>query len=291
MLEIGSCYPRRMEDQPPITASISVNLADMFRIAQVGVWRASAFLKIGLHDLHADHHADFDLSGGVQYRFWPSPLPRETAEAAVDEYRHWLIGSCLKELDQFFSLFLDRAWWVIEAASLHNQRVASDHMFDQKFAGTTNVATKIERVAAAVGFIPELECFHSLSLARNALTHGAGRVRNRDCNEENGLLLTWVAAAMVIKDGDREIVWRDRPADTYQVEDPGGAAVLLRFDRQYARFGLGEKIELSHENLAEICWFYQQQASLVHNQILEHLRQLGIVDNPAGPDAHDENSS
>lgn len=289
MLEIGSCYPRRMEDQPPITASISLNLADMLRIAQLGVWRASAFLKIGLHDLHADHHADFDLSSGGTYRFWPSPLPRETAEAAVEEYRHWLIGSCLKDLDQYFSLFLDRAWWILEAASLHNKQVASDYAFDRKFPDTTNVAVKLEIVAAKIGTEPELECFRSLSLARNALTHGAGIVRERDCNEEGALLIIWVAINTVLKDGDREIPLQDVAG--YQVKGPGGAQVLIRQDRQYARFGLGEKIELSHENLAEICWFYQQQASLVHNQILEHLRQLGIVDNPAGPDAHDENSS
>lgn len=288
MLEIGSCYPRRMEDQPPITASISLNLADMLRIAQIGVWRASAFLKIGLHDLHADHHADFDLSSVAKHQFWPSPLPRETAEAAVDEYRHWLIGSCLKDLDQYFSLFLDRAWWVLEAASLHNKPVASDYTFDRKFPNTTNVAAKLEKVAAKIGIEPALECFRSLSLARNALTHGAGIVRERDCNEENALQIIWVALNFVIKDGDREIPVQD--AAGYEIKGPGPAQVFLRYDRQYTRFALGEKIELSQENLAEICWFYQQLASLVHNQILEHLRQLGIVDTTAGPDGRNENS-
>lgn len=278
------------EDKPAITAKISINLADMLQIAHVGVLRASAFLKIGLHDLHGDHHADFDLSGGVHYRFWPNQISRETVETTVDEYRHWLIGSCLKELDQYFSLFLDRAWWVLELALLNNTRVASGHMFDQKFAGTTNVATKINRVAAVVGFRPEMECFESLSLARNALTHGAGRVRDRDCNDNNDLLLTWIAATMIIKDGDREVVYRDTPADTYQVESPDGAEVILRFDRQYARYQIGQKVELSSHNLAEICAFYSQQASLVHDKILECLRRLGIANMPAEPSGRPENS-
>jgi hypothetical protein len=254
---------------------VELNLDKMLKTAMVGIWRASAFLTIGLRTLLADEVHNFNLAADINYQFWPDPLGPDQIQGAIDEYQHWLVGSCLKELDQFFSLFLDGAWRIVEIAELHNQRVGAGHKFDQKFAAGTNVARKLCRLAAKLDLPVDLDCFKSLSFARNALTHGVGRVRPRDCNDKGALVVSWLAPYLFVQDGDQEVGGHD--LIDYTIQSAAGAQVQMRIQRQSVRYVIGEKIELSRENLAQICWHYHRHATSVHGAILSKLRDAGIA--------------
>ncbi len=263
--------------EEPQRATLEINLQNTLEIAHVGVRRAAAFLKLGLLQAEQPVPDNLALDGGVTYGFWPNPIPPEVREAIRAEFRAWVTGAALKELDHYFSLFLDQVWFAIEVAELHGTTVSSSHQFDDGFAGMTNVAKKLDLVAAKLKMSVESPRFESLGRARNSLTHGAGQVRERDTNEPGKLVVRWIAPELVVVDGEKEIVYRAAPADMHQVQSPDGANVLVRFQEQSVTFIVGDKIRLEPHHLSEICFFYSTRASLVVEGLRELLVSRGIV--------------
>ena len=270
-----------MAETPNATpAEFTLDLDRKKQIVDVGIRRASAFLKIGLTAADAEPPTDFALAGGIAFRFFPTPVKSDVAREVRDEFSSWLIGSCLRELDQYFSLYLDALWELLELSEFHGAVVNSSEVIalDQSFSGRTNVSTKLRDIAERIQTKVAADCFHSLSLARNALSHGAGRVRRRDTNVGSALEVRWIAPVIVIQDGDQETIIREAiPADGYKVRSPDGARLLARIEQHSEAFPLGSKIDLSAHNLAEICFFYSQQASLVLQGVSDHLLSKGIL--------------
>lgn len=261
---------------------IKLDLDKLAAIMNIGVRRASAFLKLGTQIDDADVPADMSLAGGIAFSFWPKDLPESTRKEIADEFRAWLIGSCLRELDQYLGMFLDEAWRLIQLSELHGKRLPSSEQveFDRKFVHETNTARKYGVLREKVGAEIADDCYASFSLVRNSLTHGIGRVRARDCNSEGQLDVMWISPEMVIQDGDVEYVCRAEVFDGYQVRSSEGATVGVRFVKRSKNFKLGQKIEFSPHELAEICFFYKQQADVVRAAIFEFLKSKGILPNP-----------
>jgi len=265
--------------QQPKKVELKLDLRGTLEIANVGVRRAAAFLKIGDQIQELELPDDFAISGGVAYSFWPNPLPAETKETLRNEFQSWIIGSCLKELEQHFSLFLDRAWHEVGLADLHGSTKPSSFMIkpDEKFSGDTNSASKAEKFLAKTGIELDLECLQSLSKARNALAHGLGQVHERQVNtDNNSLQVSWIGTDLVLIDGEKEIIYSDKPVDTYQVKSEDGAPLEMRRKKRTKEFVLGERIQFSQHELAEICMFYSQQAAKVHNELVGYLKTKGI---------------
>jgi hypothetical protein len=169
--------------EEPTIGSIGIDIDAMREVVNLAIRRASAFMRFGLDDLESRDGGDFSLAASIHYKFWPEEITTEFREAARDEYKAWLIGSCLRELDLFYGLFLDKLWFAIEVSELHGSSVRSDHIYDTKFARKTNVAVKQVAVANKLGISDYYTQLNSLSLARNALTHHSGVVREPfDCN-------------------------------------------------------------------------------------------------------------
>jgi hypothetical protein len=171
--------------EEPKTSNITIDIDAMREVVNRAIRRASAFVRFGLDDLDERDGGDFNLTASIVYNFWPEEISSEFRDAAREEYRAWLVGSCLRELDLFYGLFLDKLWFAIEVGDLHGTSVRSDYMFDPKFARKTNVAAKQCEVAVKLGISDHFSELNSLSLARNALTHHAGVVRSPfDCNND-----------------------------------------------------------------------------------------------------------
>jgi predicted deacylase len=86
---------------------------------------------------------------------------------------------------------------------------------------------------------------------------------------------------MVIQDGDKEIICRAAVFDLHTVESPDGATVDVRFVKHKKQFKLGEKIEFAPHELAEICFFYKQQADVTRLGIFNYLKAKGLVHDDA----------
>lgn len=263
-----------MEQRENQTAFLRIDFDELSNLAHVGPRRASAFLKMGLHSCE-NPPDDFVLQGGIAYRFLPDKTP-ELVEHIKAEFSAWIVGSGLKELDHCFSLFLDKVWFATRVIRLHGATVPSHLRIGDNFADETNAARKLQRINTEIDSGVDLEAFDSLSLARNALTHGAGIVAARHTNRERALEIIWIAPELVVQDGDDEIVYRAEPADMHQVKSPDGAQIIIRFSRHSVIFQEGERIRLTAHNLAEICAFYQSTGSRILEKLRERIFAAGI---------------
>ncbi|WP_375206767.1 hypothetical protein [Hyphococcus sp.] len=261
----------------PIKAKFSIDLQQMLDIMFVGARRTSAFLRLGLDNLDTSTPEDFVLGKGNLYSFWPENLADKDKAHAKEEYSAWLTGSCLKELDHYFALFLDDVWFKCELAELHNKLVPSHLVVgDRKFQADTNVASKLKKISERIGCDTHAEAFSSLSLARNCLTHGMGKVRNRDLNSEDSLRISWLAIHAYVDDGKKEISLNKSFEKNETLYFPNGGNLFVRIEEFSHAFKIGEKIAISLQQIAEICWFYIHQATKVHAAMLTYLQDKGI---------------
>lgn len=257
----------------------------MREIVAVSTRRASAFLRFGLDDLEARDGGDFNLTAGVQYRFWPEVVSVQDRDNAREEYRSWLVGSCLRELDLFYGLFLDEAWRAIEVGERHGTIVPPDFMLDAKFARSTNVASKQQRVAEKLGADDHYEELNSLSLARSTLAHNAGVVRSPvDCNNapRDTLEIKWLAFDMLAIRGGEEHVVDKLPLDTSELPGEGETQIAVRFIQRVLPFRAATRVSLSLSQLAELCLFYNIMADKTITGLLQYYRSKGLVASSAG---------
>ena len=272
-----------MKQPHSITGTINVNFDEMREIVAVSIRRASAFLRFGLDDLETRDGGDFNLTAGVQYRFWPEVVSADDRVGAREEYRSWLVGSCLRELDLFYGLFLDKVWWAIEVGEIHGTAVPSDFMFDAKFSRITNVASKQKQVAEKLSSADHYEELNSLSLARNTLAHNAGVVRSPvDCNNaaRDALEVKWLAFDMLAIRGGEERIVDNLPLDTNELPGEGETKIALRVTQRILAFPANTRVGLSLPQLAELCLFYNIMADKTIEALLDYYRAKGLIAQP-----------
>ncbi len=256
--------------------NMELDLQKMLEIVYVGVRRVSVFMKYGVAAERTTPE-NFDIGDGNVYSFWPKEISDERKNKAKLEFQTWLTGSCLKELDQYFAYFLDDVWFKCDLAELHGKRVPSDLIVgDKTFVAQTNTASKLQSISSRVGADVYLDSFSSLSLARNSLTHGMGRVRKRDTNLDDTLKLSWIALHMFVNDGEKEISLNKTFEKKAVLHLPNGGEVFARIEEFSQHYKVGEKLSISPQQIAEICWFYIHQATKVHAAMVTYLQDKGI---------------
>jgi hypothetical protein len=75
------------------------------------------------------------------WRFFPEPVPEQLGRDAVREFRSWLVGNALRELDPYFNRFLDETWAMLAWSNLHGTVVSSAHTVKQ-ISDDANAAKK-----------------------------------------------------------------------------------------------------------------------------------------------------
>jgi len=280
-----------MTDERPATGTIKLNFDDLPEAVNLAIRRVSAFIRFGLDKLDKRDGGDFNLTASVNYSFWPKGITEEIRNAAREEYRAWLVGSCLRELDLFYGLFLDKLWYAIEVAELHGTTVSSSHMFDKKFSRKTNIARKQQEVASKLGIPDHFDELNSLSLARNALTHHAGIVRSpADCNNDarDDLTIKWLAFDMLaIRNGEERVV-DCAPFDTHTLPGEGPVDIALRFTLRELVVLAGQQIKLTNPQIAELCMFYKILCDKTLSGYQKMLKEKGILQPEIDPESFKE---
>jgi hypothetical protein len=269
-----------MDENPiPIEAKIDIDLNRIIQIAQIGIKRAIVFFRIGLDDIDKRGLGDFKVGTAMSYNFIPDDINAEDRYSLREEFQYWLIGSCLKELDLFYGIFLDEVWRTIEMGERHRTLVRSDHVFGGSFHTKTNVSDKQKLVVEKLAIEDHHEALYSLSLARNSLTHNAGVVRApRDCNNSSRdtLQIKWYGFETVASRGGIDRIFNGTVIDTNELPGEGETTILVRLVVRSIEVPSGCKIELSADHLAELCMFYTIISSKVLEGLTKFLSSAGI---------------
>lgn len=120
------------------------------------------------------------------------------------------------------------------------------------------------------GFSEHLE---GLTPARNALTHGSGIVRARDCSDGNSLVIRWRGLDVFFTgaDGVRYRIG-DEPKEI-ELREPLEAVTVER-ERSWAR---GARVELSAHDLAEITFMANHEAIEVLGSLRSFAERHGVT--------------
>ena len=270
----------------PINRTMHVDIEEMREIMSLAARRVSAFVHFGLDELYERGGGDLNLTSDIQYKFWDDEITKENRDAARETYQTWLVGSCLKELDLFYGLFLDKLWFAIEVAELHGTTVPLDHKFDQEFAKMTNIANKQRKVAARFEAADHHDVLNSLSLARNALSHHTGIVRSpRDCNNvtRDTLTIKWMAFDILAnRDGEERVVVQN-PFDTHTMPGDGPVKMSMHYTHRELAVPAGNQIKLTKPQIAELCMFYKILCDKTIEGLVSFLKEKGL--GPVGDEA------
>jgi len=256
---------------------LDFNINGMQQRAYVGVRRAAAFLGLSERYLEGEFPQSLTLGRGVRRQFLPDPLPADLAPRLRDEWRAWVIGNGLRELDQFLSLYFDEAYDKVQQAML----VSGEHPPHYRWERTdrqTNVADKHKNVLGAARLyegqhLDDQACLRSLSHARNCLSHDLGIVTQKRA-PERALTVRWLALRTVIQQGDKETVIEDAmiPFETDEEE----ARVFVRVDNVEKSFAVGDHIVLSPDDMLDICLFYNMVIDRVAEAVVAFARECGV---------------
>jgi len=258
---------------------LNIDFAKLKEMSALGVRRAAAFLGIALNSTGGAATPALALTDHSMWRFFPFPEPEAVVKEAVAEFRLWVTGNALRELDAHFSLFLNEVWFSLEVAKLHGTEVPAGYEI-KGIANDTNAASKFEKVFEALGQKnDDGGALRSLSLARNSLSHSHGVVTNRHTNLDGGLEIKWLGLESRIQQNEKYVVIGPTfDGIGVQAPDPSEDAslVVVVVERKKV-FAVGQRIMLDPLDLHEICFNYLKLTDKLLLVFQEFLKERGIV--------------
>lgn len=269
---------------------IEINLDRIARPIAVGVKRAALFMGLGLNAVAREDVTEVALSSiphqralaGFPMDFIPRDPSREILATYKDEFSTWLVGAALRELMEHVALTLDMlheaalcALSVRDPAKLRSLGGPPEDLH-RSFAERKGVPEKFQALSARFDIsTPHERALCSLYRARNCLTHGLGVVSGKAADETGWLNIGWVGMVFELVGSESGTVWQF--AEMVGVPLPEATKVHLRFVERVKPVQVGERIQFSHDELAEICYFV---GTPVANSLLESfvsfMKRLGI---------------
>lgn len=267
------------EYDPMHTRHIRFEPDELREIAYLGVRRASAFMSIGLQTTEEFIPNSLSVERHSMLRFMPETISEADAKVAVQEYRSWIIGNSLRELDLNFNIFLDRAYHLIQLSKLHGTRLKVELRLPN-VAGQTNVGEKYKAVMSEIGGSEpnDASMLRSLSNARNCLAHNNGIVTERYAHTNGNLEMMWIGIEGRIPDRDPPIIFP--PVISDPIEVAKGERIEMAVVVRRKCFVIGSKVELTPHELQEICFLYIRLTDKVVDNFLKDLRARGIPSDP-----------
>ncbi len=238
--------------------NLSLDFQQLKNISVLGVRRAAAFIAIALNATENVADQSLALPSASMWRFFPEPVPNELLLNSVAEFRVWVVGCAMRELDAAFNDFVDLAWAMNEWSKLHGHRVRSDHTI-RTISAKTNAGAKLQMLFEEIGVESlDVRKLKSLSNLRNCLTHARGLVTERHCNVEGALQVEWLGFELGFEqEGIFTPMPQPIPSEGVAAPDPSApASIVLKVVDKSASFKKGAQVLLKPDDLHEMCQFY-----------------------------------
>ncbi len=248
---------------------VDIDIAKLSDVGHSGVRRAALFLGLGLNAAYREDFRDYELhkipyasdQTSLLVDFFPSDLPPEQISTFKEEFALWIMGCGVRELLEHYALFLDQihnfALLVRESKgaleSINPQREQN------RFHLRLGIPDKLDTLRDRFAIEPsEPECIKQLYEARNCLTHDLGVITPRRCNSADTFTMTWLAFELFAKGAksgiERSVI--SLIGDRTNEE----TSILGRIVGRERKFDRGTRLQLSRQDLSEICFFFRSRA-------------------------------
>lgn len=257
---------------------MNIDLDRLLDIAQRGVRRASAFLAIGVNSARDPRIKEYRFPTEVPVQILPDGLDNKAVGHLKIEFEKWVILSGLRDLIEAFAVYLDGVHKVgllisVNAGSLKPEEASNfERAFERK-----GIEGKLKTLKHRFGIeTPKGKYLVSISKARNCLTHRRGIVAPLDTDSSGVLRVLWWALDLFAETPEgREISLMPPLPEGGVLLDKGGQ-VKVRFTDREREFHLGEVLELSTRDLAEICFLVSLAAREVMSTVVSFTRSHGV---------------
>lgn len=257
----------------------NIDLGEALETAHAAVRRASAFMILGLRSLGQPMPAVMRLESSIM-GFFPEPIDDGARAAISDEYRSWVVGAALRELEQGYSIFIDKLYQSCVVARGGPASLIPSLKASRKVARNANLRRKLELLRDEFSVSSRMIDFtEGFVKARNALAHAAGQVRPDDADDTGMLVIRWFGVDVeIIGNSTRvvEAVFREGHAREHLVMDPDGATVQFRVVSREKAFSASARIDLSPHDLHEICNSFLLDADNLVAQTAAVISAFGI---------------
>lgn len=265
---------------------IHLDIDQIHQIALTGVRRAALFLGIGLNAVQTPDFKDYELRKLVRheqdgevmqvtYGLIPDGATDETLSHYKEEFGNWVINNCLRDLVETFALYLDH----IHAAALliagiTGKKLPDHENLQRSFHLHPGLGWKLRVLQDRFGIdIEKPHLLGSLYDARNCLSHRLGVVASeKDCGADGKLHIKWVGVdlKLVGKESGKEgpIIVGQRLKEE--------SALVMSHSERTLTFNKGERIEIPHESLQEVCHFCTITARELINSLVAYARNMGV---------------
>lgn len=238
----------------------------------VGVRRAALFADLGTRRLEGDPPTSASLAPLVRFQLIPEALNDDEIKRFKDEYCTWILANALMELDSYWHRFLDKLWYALELGKHGN--FLPDGFEPSSIHKGTNSHAKLQKIAERLDLKDDdLSHFRTISNARNVLAHHAGIVPSEKAHHNNTLLVSWSRI-------DSSIVSADGSITPFPGAEPvvvfGESKMMIQLVVAERIFAVGQRIELSSEEVAQICMMFQMFGGQLWGYVLEKLRSSGV---------------
>lgn len=256
---------------------ISIDLDEILDVAHRGVRRASVFMGLGVNAALDAQFKQYQLTHITKLQLVSDNVDLKTLGHFKEEFKTWVEGNGLREMLETFSVFLDR---IHEAALLFSNSKSKvdlaalaakrDSFNREGFPNKLNIL----RSKYAVG-PKHADYLVSINRARNCLSHRRGVVGHEDIDELGKLRVAWLGMDIYAQtpSGERHSLI-DIPPEGLHLSE--GSSVYLQFLERERLFDRGTPLRLSTRDLAEICLFFQNEASATRQSVIEHAQANGV---------------
>jgi hypothetical protein len=253
--------------------SITINLDEIAEIARLGARRAAVFMAFGVNAAENPDIRDHQLQRLFRYRFLPDDISDDALAQHKKNFADWIVSSGLRELVESFAIFLDHAYF----ACLSIGRKQGDQSSRLRRYEHKGITGKLEILSLEFGVaVSHPTLCPSLNKARNCLAHRRGIVQPDDCNEPEGLVLSWrgLEVSGRFADGREKLIPFDaRDPIKFQEE----ATITVRTVERRRAFRVGEVIAIPPHELPEICWNVLAATDEIIGAVADLARGAGIL--------------
>lgn len=254
--------------------------------ALLGVRRASIFIGFGVNAATDPAFKTHALTKFSNLQIGPSQLTGDALAEAKENFRLWIEAAGFRELADSLGVFLDEVHWACAVSSCaRNGGQVDRRKFDSAcksqscFAGE-GLPNKLNLLQQRFGITAQHESeLKSLNKARNCLTHRRGVVGPSDLSE-GSLYVSWLGMdlSVVEPNGNEHLITHEMPP----IYLPVGGNVTARMTTRLRVFSMGDVVNFSTHDLAEICWFYEREARFICNAAIELAKRIDVTDSVQG---------
>ncbi len=115
-----------MENTPQY---LKLNFLEILNIAWTGIRRASIFLGLGLNAAWDPTYKNYLLPDSTKIHFVPQQLSNSDIESSKRDFANWLIGNGLREVNEYFDVFLDKMHEATMMGSTFKHKKINHKMF------------------------------------------------------------------------------------------------------------------------------------------------------------------